>query len=143
MNIKVKGTSHRIIQKWTLRSCTCTALQRWTCLNILDLNWVGSCHQWWGKFHYRWALLVLHYPGNMVIYHYSLVGVIFMVLLHVIIIKITLNSSQIISLNTNFGSFPPLYAFTRIYMQIHFPLTLPDCGIGNRNVLIFLESCFW
>ena len=36
---------------------------------------------------HRWALTVLHYPRNMVIYHYPLIGVIYMVILHVFIIK--------------------------------------------------------
>ena len=35
----------------------------------------------------RWALPVLHFPINMVIYHYPPVAVIFMVILHVSIIK--------------------------------------------------------
>ena len=34
-----------------------------------------------------WALLVLHYPRNMVICHYPPIGVIFMLILHVFIIK--------------------------------------------------------
>ena len=88
-------------------------------------------------------LPVLGYPRNMVIYHYPVIGVIFIVNLYVFIIKITLISSQIITLNTHFGSFTPFYAFMIIYIQIHFPWTLPDCTRGNGNVLIFLESYFW
>ena len=36
---------------------------------------------------HRRVLLVLHYPRNMVIYHYPLIGVIYVVSLHIIIIK--------------------------------------------------------
>ena len=39
------------------------------------------------SYHHRWALPVLHYPTNMVIYHYPPIEVIFMVILHVFIIK--------------------------------------------------------
>ena len=37
-------------KKWMLWSCTQTALQRWTWLNILVLNWVSSCWYWGEKF---------------------------------------------------------------------------------------------
>ena len=37
--------------------------------------------------HHRWVLPVLRYPRNMVIYHYPLIGVIFMVILHIFILK--------------------------------------------------------
>ena len=36
---------------------------------------------------YIWVLPVLRYPRNMVIYHYPLIGVIYMVILHIFIIK--------------------------------------------------------
>ena len=36
---------------------------------------------------HRWVLTVLRSPRNMVIYHYPLIGVIYMVILHVFIIK--------------------------------------------------------
>ena len=39
------------------------------------------------SFSHRWALPVLYYPINMEIYHYPLIGVIYMVILHVFIIK--------------------------------------------------------
>ena len=60
-----------------------------------------------------------------------------MVILHVLIIKKTLNSSQIITLNSYFGSFTPFRVFTRSYIRIHFPWALTDCTRGNGNVLIF------
>ena len=51
---------------------------------------------------HRWELPVLRYPRNMVIYHYPLVGVIFMVTLHVFIIKNYPNS---------FSNYYPKYTF--------------------------------
>ena len=41
-----KGTWCLILLKLMLLSCTCTALQRCTCLNILELNLVISCWEW-------------------------------------------------------------------------------------------------
>ena len=66
-----------------------------------------------------------------------------MVILHIIIIKITLNCCQIITLNSYFGSFTPFYAFMRSFILIHFPWKLPDFTREYGNVLIILESCFW
>ena len=42
---------------------------------------------WWCPYLHRWVLPVLGYPRNMVIYHYPPIGVIYMVILHVFIIK--------------------------------------------------------
>ena len=46
VNWKVTGTSHFIIQKYMTRSYTCTALQGWACLDILELNRVSSRREW-------------------------------------------------------------------------------------------------
>ena len=54
-----------------------------------------------------WVLPVFRYPINMVIYHYPLVGVIFIVMFHIFITKNYPNFSQINTLNTYFGSFTP------------------------------------
>ena len=70
---------------------------------------------------HRWAFPVICYPRNMLIYHYPIFGVTFMVILYVFIIKITLTCSQIITLNKKIGLFTPFYAFTRIYIQIQHP----------------------
>ena len=43
--------------------------------------------KYWEDWRHRWAVPVLRYPRNMVICHYPLIGVIFMVILHFIIIK--------------------------------------------------------
>ena len=55
----------------------------------------------YGKHIWEWT--VLHYPINMVIYHYPLIGVIYMVILHILLSKIIQICSQIITLNTQFG----------------------------------------
>ena len=44
--------------------------------------WIGYCRWQHGR-----VLPVFRYPRNMVIYHYPLIGVIYMVSLHIIIIK--------------------------------------------------------
>ena len=49
------------------------------------------------------GLPIICYPTIMVIYPYPLFGVILMVILHIIIIKINLNCSQIITLNSHYG----------------------------------------
>ena len=54
----------------------------------------------------RWALPVLHYPRNMVIYHYPPVGVIFMVILYVFII---------INYPNLFSNYHPKYKIWVIY----------------------------
>ena len=58
---------------------------------------------------HRWPLLILHYPRNIIIYNFPLIGVIYMVIMHVLLSKITQICSQIISLNPKFGSFTRLY----------------------------------
>ena len=50
----------------------------------------------------RRVLPVLRYPINMVIYHYLLIGVIFMVNFSFLLSKITQISSQNITLNSQF-----------------------------------------
>ena len=52
--------------------------------------------------YHRGALPVLHYPRNMVIYHYPSVWVIFTVIDTFLLSKITLICSQIITLKTQF-----------------------------------------
>ena len=80
-------------------------------------------------FHYvvahRWELPVLHYPRTMVIYHISLVGVIFMVILDFFIIKNDPNFCQIITLNTHFGQFIPLMHSGEFIYKFNFPEHYP------------------
>ena len=65
-------------------------------------------------------LLVLCYHRNMVIYHYPLVGVIFMVILYVFIIKSYPNLLPNYYPKYIFRVIYPFYAFRKIYIQIHF-----------------------
>ena len=58
----------------------------------------------------------------MVIYPYPLFGINFMVILHVFVIKITLNCSQIITLNTNLE----LLTFLMNLQELIYELTFPE-----------------
>ena len=74
---------------------------------------------------HRWSLPVLCYPRIMVIYHYPLVGVIFMVILHVFIIKNDPNFFQIITLNIHFGQFIPFMHLGEFIYEFNFPEYYP------------------
>ena len=63
-----------------------------------------------------WALLCPCYPFKNVNLPYPLFEVILLVILYNIIIKITLEASQIIALNSHFGSFTSFYVFKSSYI---------------------------
>ena len=79
---------------------------------------------------HKWEWPVRHYPRPMEICHYP-IEVDFYGNFARFIIKITLIRSQIITLNIQFASFTRFNVFTRIYIQVHFPSTLPDCTREN------------
>ena len=86
---------------------------------------------------HKWELPVLRYARNIIIYQYPVVWLIFMAILHVFI---TNNYPKLFSNNYpkyKFWVIYPFYAFTIIYIQIHFSQTITDCTRGNSNVLIF------
>ena len=74
------------------------------------------------SFSHRWALPVLYYPINMEIYHYPLIGVIYIVILQVFIIKNYPNLfSNYYPKYTRRGKLPLYIEFWRIYIRSHFP----------------------
>ena len=87
--------------------------------------------------YHRWTLTVLSYPRNMAIYHNPLFGVICMVIFQVIIIKITLNYSQIITLHI-LGSLPIFMHLREFIYKFNFPEHYP---IVREEMSMF--SLFW
>ena len=87
---------------------------------------------------HRWALTVIHYPRNTVIYDYPPIGVTFMVILYFFIFKYYPNL---------FSNYDPKYTIWVIYpsrlnfgefiYKVTFPETLPDRTRGNENALLF------
>ena len=90
-----------------------------------------------------WALLVLHYPRNMVIYHYPLIGVIYMAILHVFIIKNYPIFSQIIPLNPQFGWFTPLYWILENLYTKSISLNITRLYESKQQCSLILVSRFW
>ena len=95
----------------------------------------------------------LQYNGWVVVYllqrelsnstlKYPLVGVIFMVILHVIIMNIYPNLLSNYHPTYTFWAIYPLYAFTRICIRIDFTRTLTDWRRRNGKVFSFVGILF-
>ena len=94
----------------------------------------------WGS-HQRWALLVICYHTNMVIYHYPLVGVIFMVILHVFIINNYPNLFSVLPLIKILGSIPFLCIQEKLYTN-SLPLNITQLYKRKWKCYHILKSDF-
>ena len=80
---------------------------------------------------HRRLLPVLHYTRNMVIYHYPLIGVIYMVFLHVFIIK---NHPNL---------FSNYYPKSKIWVIYPLSLNITRLYESKQQCYLILVSCFW
>ena len=111
-------------------------------------DWRTLSNYFWCTCMHRWELPVLHYPRNMVIYHCPLIGEIYMVILHVFIIKnypnlfsnyypkytIRVNYSFIL----NFGEF--IY---EVILPEHHPIVREETAMFSYFGIMFLIEIQW
>ena len=107
-----------------------------------EIHWVRDRYNRGTDVEHRWALPSVHYPRNMVIYHYPPIGVIFMVILHVFTTKNYPNFSSNYYPKHTIWVICPLYLILEnLYTKSVF-LNITRSHDKKRNFSLFLVPCF-